>query len=213
MGEKSADGKESFWTKFLLATLPAIVVAYATNQLTKKHADGEKQEIRHDLAVQLSKSLELSNEKLNHWIEKYENLSNKYDELRQRVGGAAPIRRSGGNGATVSNLTESDPEPARVRATSLDGTWKTPDGTVVWTFSNGRLQVVSSDLLPGMLSGSGTYHQTGDVVQGDINLNVAFYLPVNQLMRFNGQVLGDGRTITGTSTDPNGTVSAISLHR
>jgi hypothetical protein len=44
-------------------------------------------------------------------------------------------------------------------------------------------------------------------------LNVAFYLPVNQLMRFNGQVLGDGRTITGTSTDPNGTVSAISLHR
>jgi hypothetical protein len=93
------------------------------------------------------------------------------------------------------------------------GTWKTPDGTVVWSFTNGRLQVKSTDLMPGMLSGSGSYRQTGGTVQGTIDLDVAFYLPVNQRMKFAGQVLDDGRIIAGTTTDPQGTVSAISLQR
>jgi hypothetical protein len=167
---------ESLLSKLLLATVPAIVIAYATNVINKKQAAGEKQEIRHELAVQLAKSLELSNEKLNHWIEKYETLSNKYDELRQRTGSVSGGRRpasgsgagsgTGSSGVASATLRPDDePAPPSARAADVAGTWKTPDGTVVWSFANGRLQVSSTELLPGMLSGSGTYRQTGEAVQ------------------------------------------------
>jgi hypothetical protein len=49
--------------------------------------------------------------------------------------------------------------------------------------------------------------------QAAIDLAVAYYLPVNQRINFNGKILDDGRIISGTSTDPQGLVSAISLHR
>lgn len=203
------------------------MIAYATNLIAKKQADGEKQEIRHELAVQLAKSLEQSNEKLNHWIEKYEDLSNKYHELRQRgsvgtsskrpisaagAGGGTGYVAGGGTAAAAPEPADA-PEPTKARAADVAGTWKTPDGTVVWSFTNGRLQVKSTDLLPGMLSGSGSYRQTGGTVQGTVDLDVAFFLPVNQRMQFSGQVLDDGRIIAGTTTDPQGTVSAISLQR
>ena len=206
---------ESFVSKFFLATIPAIVIALATNIITKKQAAGEKQEIRHELTLQLAKSLENSNAALNHWIEKYEALSNKYDELRQKTGAAGSTLRPRPTASAPTSTPPAgdEPAPASRNAAEVSGAWKTPDGTVVWNFTNGRIQVRSSDQLPGMLSGAGTYRQAGDAVQAAIDLDVAYYMPVNQRINFNGRILDDGRIITGTSTDPQGMVSAISLRR
>jgi hypothetical protein len=209
------DKKESFLAKFFLATIPAILIAFATNSFNKKQSAGEKQEIRHELSVQLAKSLENSNEQLNHWIEKYEALSNKYDDLRQRGGTGASTLRPRPTAAEAASHPDPGGEPQSMssKAAEVSGTWRTPDQTVVWSFANGRIQLASSELLPGMLSGSGTYRQEGETVQASIDLDVAYYLPVNQRINFNGKILNGGKIITGTSTDPQGLVSAISLHR
>lgn len=215
--KEKSEKKDGLLSKFFLATIPAIVIAYATNMMNKKQASEENLETRSTLAKQLEKSRDNTERQLNQWIEKYDELSNKYNDLlqsgysRRNAASHEPVVSSRTRAEKPTKVTEAEPSPTLTA--DISGAWKTSDGTVAWTFTNGRVQVKSTDLLPGMVSGAGTYRQNNEVIQGTVDTDVLFYLPINVSMKFNGQLLDHGRVIAGTLTDPQGEVTAVSLSR
>jgi len=209
--------KESFLGKIILAAVPTIVGAMLTAYFTNRHNEKEFGEEKHELSLQLSKSLDATNSQLNRWVEKYEDLSGKYSALVDENRRILQAQVSAGSRPDEAPTSDKGAEASSPRqegsyAPDVNGAWMTPDNTIAWSFNSGKIEVGSS-LLPGFMSGTGVYSQRGKSITGSVDVNQALFQPVNYRVQFTAQLNDDGRFLTGTARDPSGIVNAVTLHR
>lgn len=197
----SSEKQESMLKKVLthavLTVTGVLVTAYATNLIKQTQFDEQKQE----QAKQLVESSRVTNERLNDYMQRYDDLLAKYEELLLTCANQPASR------GVPEDVVEAPP------SVSVQGQWFTLDGTVVWSFGKDRVTVSGAGAFAGFMNGTGTYDRAQDTVTGEIRLTIASWVSTDETIRFSASVDREGNMMTGSLEDMLGQVMPLTLYR
>lgn len=190
--------------KGALTTAISIVVTYYVTSAIKK---GEYQKDDVDKEKQRMESLEKTSSLLNDYIARYDSLHVRYNALLDQRGNKS--ENTGDPISTIGNSTQLN----SVSQFLVTGNWVTPDGTIGWHFDGSRVTATGIGSYSGFIEAAGTYTASGGTVSGTLQVSKAYYLPVNETLRFSFQVNTEGTILYGTNTDGAGNVNAMTLYK
>ena len=203
------DGKSNIFTdlvKGALTTAISVIVTYYVTSAIKKdqyqQSDAEKEKQR-------TEAYDKTNKLLGDYVSRYDSLHTKYLALLEQ-------NARGNNQGYVDETYQQPSADHSMNAVSqslVTGNWTTPDGTMGWRFAGNSVTASGIGSYAGFIEGSGSYSVTGGVVTGTIHVTKAFYLPVDENLRFSFTVSSDGRVLYGTNTDNAGNVNAMTLYK
>lgn len=197
----SSDEKESIFKKVLITALVTatgvIVSAYTTNMVKQMEFDDEKNK----QARQITEASKVTNERLNEYVQKYDNLLKKYEKLLYEMSSQS---------SSKNILKDIVKKPQTI---SIGGQWFTPDGTVTWNFSENRVTVSGFGAFSGIINGTGTYNMTKGTLTGEVYLTTFLWLPTNETVRFSASVNIEGNMITGSLEDMLGQITPLTLYK
>jgi hypothetical protein len=205
MGD-SKPGMLSDLVKGALTTAISVLVTYYVTSAIKKD---QYQQSDADKEKQRTEAYDKTNKLLGDYVSRYDSLHTKYLALLEHNA----LGNSQGYIDETAQQSSTGNSFTAVSQTLISGNWTTPDGTIGWRFSGNSVTAAGIGSYAGFIEGSGSYSASGGVVTGTLHVTKAFYLPVDENLRFSFTVSSDGRVLYGTNTDNAGNVNAMTLYK
>jgi hypothetical protein len=205
MNDTKKPGLINDLVKGALTTAISVVVTYYVTSAIKT---GEYKQTDLEREKQRMEAFEKTNIILSNYISRYDSLHSKYLALLES-------RRSPASIVEHSTVVEAanSPSAGKISALLIGGSWITPDGTVQWTFNNGKVVVKGIGSYEGFIEASGSYAASAGETNGNMHLSKAYYIPTNEVLKFSLKLSSDGQSLYGTTTDASGNVTAMTLYK
>jgi hypothetical protein len=186
------------WSHAVMTGVGIIATALATGMVGER----KQQEIKREGGQALLKSQEIISELLTHQKEAQAELA------ACRAGAPRSAPPAGGPSAETSPTPR--PPTAAMPEVTLDGSWVTPDRTVVWEIQGNRAAIRSVGQLSGFVDGSADLRLEGSEVTGTLTA-ATYYGMMQGTATVRGTVQGD--YINGTIQDQSGQPQPLVLVR
>jgi hypothetical protein len=209
MADTKPAGMMNELVKHAFTTAIGVVVTFYVTSAIKED-DFKQDEI--EKGKQIMESLEKTNMLLSNYISRYDSLHERYIQLRETK---STSREDARKTYRASNTGTDDGRPESQPASALihNSDWITPDGTILWLFSQDKVTMKGIGNFEGFMEASGMYTMSGDNLTGTATYSKLLYLPSNEHVKFDFKLDGEGNILYGNIIDNLGNVTVATLYK